>query len=677
MRIWREGLLKYGSYLLVFLLPIVYFGSLVFPHISSKTFFFYGFIEIITALWLYSIVVDSTYKLSKRNLLFFIFPAIFIIWMSIGGILAINPHLSLWSSLGRGTGLLTYYHAFLLSLILASLVKKYGKNYLNSLFRFIVAGGFILAISIWFGSGGFNLPFQFLRTDGGGGLTGNSSLAAVFLMFVIAFGICLLITKDVSNKIKWFTGIALATIIFSPIFVNLHGFFSGGSLLGNARGALLGIIVGIGVAVLGFLALSTKKVIRIFGIVGIVLSIVIFSVGWKQLVTPGTSLRQKFTQVASGTRFIFWDTAQKAMNERPWFGYGPENYMIAFQHHFNPKMLLAEYNHEAWTDRAHNIYFDIGVSSGYPAIFFYVLFMLSIIFAIYKGWNKRKISRAQAAIFFGLISGYIFQNLFYFDSTISLMILFVLTGIVYSLQDDSFGIVINGNKKKYLSQTNHVARSAILVVLIIVFCFTFIFFSYMPIQKANAYGRVFSTQINKPFDKLLKGSRIGEDWDVSGVGHDTYNLFSSNATQIKNNKQVLPYVEKDLDSLIKYLEIVTTRNKTDYRLYSTIVYLYSTQIYLTDKSIDPELKDHILILLSHAKSLSPTNPEVYWGVAQIDAWTGDLNSAEKAYRDAIALDPSIPVSHTFFINFAKNKGDDKLYKEAVDQAQKDIPNFKL
>ena len=59
------------------------------------------------------------------------------------------------------------------------------------------------------------------------------------------------------------------------------------------------------------------------------------------------------------------------------------------------------------------------------------------------------------------------------------------------------------------------------------------------------------------------------------------------------------------------------------------------------------------------------------------SWTTDLGNAKKAYRDAIAIDPSIKVSHTFFINFAKNKGDQKLYQQAIDQAQKDIPGFKL
>ncbi|MES2416419.1 MAG: O-antigen ligase family protein [Patescibacteria group bacterium] len=670
MDLFRKNILKYGTYFLVFILPLIYVGSRIYPHISSKPFFFYGVVDILISVLLYTLFVDPSYRLPKKNILYFLPVIGFLIWMTLAGILAVDVNLSFWSTLSRGTGLLTLYHSLLFAFIIASLVYRDGKEYIQKLLQYFVAGGFVLSLSLWFGSGGFNLPYKFLRTDGGGGLTGNSSVAAAYLMFVFVFGIFLLTVKEISKKTKILISIALATIIFSPIFINVYGLFNGGSLLGNARGALLGIIVGVGSTGLGLLSLSKKKILRTLGIVGIVLSLIVFAFGWKQLVTPNTFLHQKFTQVASGTRFILGDAAQKAMNDHPWFGYGPENQAIAFQAHFNPKMLLAEYNYEGYADRFHNIYYDIGASAGYPAIIFYLIFILSILFCLYKLKEKEILTTLQASLFFGLVVGYVFQNLFFFDSVLSFMVLFSFIGIVFGLQNNS----IENNKFKI---TDGYAKNLIAGVLVILCIISFIYFLYRPYKKLDTIGRVFSKQINKPFSELEGRSVVGDVWDIGGLAHDTFGSLFKNAVAIKNNKQVLPYILKDLDNFLKYLEVVRNENPSDYRLNISIVDLYNTKAYLSDTPNDENTRKHILEILDHILVISPTNPEVYWRIAQVYSWTTDLNSAEKAYRDAIALDPSIPVSHTFFINFAKNKGDDKLYKEAVDQAQKDIPNFKL
>lgn len=670
MDLFRKNILKYGTYFLVFVLPLVYVGSRIYPHLSSKPFFFYGVVDILFCVLLYTLFVDPSYRLPKKNLIYFLPVIGFLIWMTIAGILAVDTNLSFWSTLSRGTGLLTLYHSLLFTFIIASLVYRYGKEYIQKLLQWFVAGGFVLALSLWFGSGGFHLPYKFLTTDGGGGLTGNSSVAATYLMFVFVFGIFLLTFKDISKKTKILISIALATIIFSPIFINIYGLFTGGSLLGNARGALLGIIVGTGATGLGCLALSKKKTFHFLGITGIVLSLIVFVFGWKQLVTPNTELHHKFTQVASGTRFIFWDTAEKSMNEHPWFGYGPENQMIAFQAHFNPKMLLAEYNYEGFADRFHNIYYDIGASAGYPAIILYVVFILSILFGLHKLKKKEVLTTLQASLFFGLLVGYVFQNLFFFDSVLSFMVLFSFVGIIFGLQDNS----IENSKFKI---TDQYAQNLIAGALLILCVISLIFFLYRPYKKLDAIGRVFVKQINKPFDQLLIGSSVGNFWDIGGLAHDTFGSLFKNATSIKQNKQVLPYIQKDLENFLKYLEVIRNENPDDYRLNISIVDLYNTKAYLSDTPYDENTRKHIIEILNHTLTISPSNPEVYWRIAQVYSWTTDLNSVEKAYRDAIKIDPSIPVSHRFFINFAKNKGDQKLYKEAFEQAEKDIPGFKL
>ena len=62
-------------------------------------------------------------------------------------------------------------------------------------------------------------------------------------------------------------------------------------------------------------------------------------------------------------------------------------------------------------------------------------------------------------------------------------------------------------------------------------------------------------------------------------------------------------------------------------------------------------------------------------MAQLYAWQGDLRGIEQAYKQAIAIDPGVDVSHELLIKFAQTFNLPKLYNEAIIQAEKDIPGF--
>ena len=182
MKIFRENLLNYGSLILVFILPIIYFGNHVFfySYLVSKMFFFYGLVEVLFAFWIYSIFIDHSYRFSKKIWFYFIPLLTYLTWMTMAGILGADPALSFWSSFSRGTGLLTLYHCIALAFIIASLVKREGLSFVHKLLRWFLNGGFVLAISTWIGNEGFNLV-SFLRDSYGGGMMGNSSFTGAYL----------------------------------------------------------------------------------------------------------------------------------------------------------------------------------------------------------------------------------------------------------------------------------------------------------------------------------------------------------------------------------------------------------------------------------------------------------------------------------------------------------------
>ncbi len=185
---------------------------------------------------------------------------------------------------------------------------------------------------------------------------------------------------------------------------------------------------------------------------------------------------------------------------------------------------------------------------------------------------------------------------------------------------------------------------------------------------------MFSSQ-NKNYSELLSGSSVGEQRDVSGLAYGVYQKLAENPLTVKNNATTLPYTLRDVTSLLAYLESVAQKNKTDYRLYISMGDLYNTRTFLSDSGSDSVLTKHLFELLDTAHALSPTEPEVYWLKAQIYAWSGDFKSIIESYKEAIRIDPSLPVSHQLLLKFLKAIGDQKGYREALAQVEKDIPGF--
>lgn len=662
----KDKILQYASFALVFLTPLLYWQHRLYAYITSKTFFIYGMVEILFFFWIYCIYTDSKYRLSKKTLIYFIPLLGFIAWLTLSSITAYNTNLAFWGALGRGTGLLTLFHLLAFSIVVASIVSKYGINYINNLLKWFVASSFILAISVWLGTDGLHTTFSSVVNDNGGGLAGNSTLTATVLLFSIAAALFVIFRKN-SKFIKYFSLITIIVIVLSPLFLNICGLFNGHGLLGSARGTILALISGLIMACCGYMFLSNKKQYKYLSLSFLFIGFVVFVIAWMQLVTPGTSLHNKFAQEARGSRFIFWDTAQKAVDEHPLVGYGPENYSIAFQKYFNPDVLLTQNSMEGWADKAHNMYYDIGVSGGYPAIVLYGIFLLVILYCIYKSYIDKKFNHIQASVLIGLIFAYIINNLFTFDSNLSYMMLFMFVGIIFSCE--------NIHNDKIKNSNNYL----LLTILVIVFFPIWIYFSIMPSSKARVFSDVFSMPINtrsESYTKLLGSPHVGEQWDASSLAYDSYRNYLSNAQAIKSNKQILPYAINDVSALLDYLDNISKDNKTDYRLYITIIYLQNTLTYLTDRPYTPELKDRLLSVLDKAQKLSPNNPNVYWGIAQAKVWSGDFTGTEEAYRKALEVAPQLPGSYTLFMKYAQALGNQKLFNEIASQAQKNIVDFK-
>lgn len=669
----KDKILKYCSFGLFLLAPIAYFYNNLYPHVSTKTFFIYGVIEIMFFVWIYSLIVDRSYRINKKHLVYFIPAVLYVLWMSISGVYAINQNLAFVSSFARGTGILVLYHALAFSFVIYSLFQKYGSDYIYKIINYFVLGGVLGAFSIWMGPSGFNMGLDALVNGGEGGLMGNSSLAAAYLSFAIAFALFLIFSKKITSlnrKLLW-TGISV--MVFSPLFINIIGLFNSQGIFGAARASILALFISIFVFFVFYLFFSNKKQTKNIGIGLIIICIFGFGIVWNNFMTPGTQLHETFTKSATGTRFIFWDNASRAMHDSPILGYGNENYSIVFQKYFNPDILNRQNSVEGWADKAHNIYFDIGVSGGYPAILLYLVFIFSIFYAIYIANKKEKINKVQASILVSLIVGYILQNLFAFESNISILATFLLFSFTAFFAFGSHEDI--ANKKEENNFEN------IIIGLFLFASFVFVFLScvYGPMKKSILYKESFSASLGSilpAYDKLLDGSPMGSDWDASDSADNVYRYYKVNVSNLKKDAQKSPQLIKNLDALISYMYKLGEVNKTDFRLYMTTLSLENTLTYISGRPITPELRTRLYSLIARAKALNKSYPDLYWSTAQIKVWEGDFAGASAEYMEAIKVAPRLPESYTLALNFARLLGDQKMFNEVASEAIKNIPDFK-
>jgi len=362
------------------------------------------------------------------------------------------------------------------------------------------------------------------------------------------------------------------------------------------------------------------------------------------------------------------------MSNHPFLGYGPENYSIAFQDNFDPKLFKDEFYNEIIIDRAHNIYFDTGVSGGYPLIVIYTFLILGILYAIYTAYDKKKITKLQAGIFGGLIVAYIFQNLFSFDSNISIFYLFVFIGIIFGLQETHRTEHEEEIKKsKNINEKN--LSLTLSVLLVIVSGISLWYFVVLPSRKAILMQKVVTTYFidgkSQLYENLLTGAQIGNDRDTASLSDVIFENYSYNLTNSIYKDSDIPLLLEDVTGMYNYLDSVAKINKTDINLRIGLLRFNSIYYFITGK----EISSNSLQIIENAHKLSPSNLEIYWWEAQIHFWHGDIPKAVESYKKGIALNPSFILSHKIFIQFASDIRDKKLFEEALIEAKRDIPNY--
>ena len=408
----------------VLIVPVFFTAKLFFPYTSTKTFLFRTLVEIAFVFWVPLIIFFKECR-PKVNA-FILLPAALLLSAAISSVFGLSFRSSFWSDLERMMGFLTYAHLFVFYLILISVFRD--EREWKKLFTLSLAVSLIISV--------FGIWQKFMNDLGRIESTyGNAAFLASYLLINLFLAFYLLAKEKGFGGKAWFF---LSVLLIDGFVLFLTG--TRGAILGAALGFFVILISGIFYSDRIRLFFYKSKTIRIFSILAltaIILTVGVIFVFRSRLQTrdfPEVISRLASISTNDRTvqgRLLVWQVALRGIRERPLLGWGPENFILLSNFHYDPRLFAQE----PWIDRAHNLFLDISAAQG--LVGFLIMLALFVVFlrGIWRPRNER-FSFSDKAILTGFSAAYLVNSLFVFDNTGTLMVLvFIAAYVAYNSFD--------------------------------------------------------------------------------------------------------------------------------------------------------------------------------------------------------------------------------------------------
>ncbi|MFZ2831637.1 MAG: O-antigen ligase family protein, partial [Minisyncoccia bacterium] len=431
-----NALVLAGFIAIPFIPFIVLSQSTFFPFIVGKNFAFRVVVEIMFSAWLVLAYIDPAYRPKKTPILLAL--ATFVGIITLASVFGENPTKSFWSNFERMEGLVTYFHLFAYFFVASTVltVRDMWRPYLH---LHLFAGVIMAFYGVLQVVGVLRISQGIIRIDG---TLGNTEYLGTYALFNIFLALFFLVRESFTTAGARARVAVYGAIIVLQTYVLYHS---------GTRGAILGFIAGLILTALfiAFFERSNRAIRK--GAIASLLAIILFVSGFIALrdasfvqQSPVLS-RLAAISPSEGTgksRLMVWGMAYEGFNERPLLGWGMENFNYVFNKYYDPNM----WGQEQWFDRAHNVLFDWLVAGGVlGAVSYLALFG----FAVYSLWRRTKeLTVLEKSVLTGLLGGYLFQNLFVFDSISSLIYFGTILAYIVSLDNKPEALVVSKKIKK-------------------------------------------------------------------------------------------------------------------------------------------------------------------------------------------------------------------------------------
>src|SRR5262245_38860933 len=477
--------LYWGVFSGVCLMPFLAFvfdSRMIYPWVTARNFIFRGAVELLFGGYILLAISAPKYRPYASSIVIVTF--FLTVWTGLAVLASEDPVRSFWSTFERMGGYVTLLHLFAYFIIVISIFDSWAAwqrffeisviasamvgiyvsfEVLDGLDRARDVGqtGFIGAVSGTFGNPAylgsymlFNVFFALLLALLPAQISStNVNIRGVILVFVS----CVVVWAIFMGLTYLFPSIARVSPIAGMILIGFAGLtfarlpdrtcFSaflalaltlqiGSLVLAQIRGPILGVIVGLGVAVfyLWRTARGTQRSLELRRIApwffAILVSFVLFCSAAFWISNASALIR--IASVASladrsiMARLFVWQIAWEGFLARPFSGWGPENFDVVFHRFYNPAMFA----NETWFDNPHNLFLEWLTAGGLPSLSLLVALFVLIGVAFVR---IDHLSRPGSAVMLGLVTAYAFNSLFVFSDLHALIYFFTLAGLATAL----------------------------------------------------------------------------------------------------------------------------------------------------------------------------------------------------------------------------------------------------
>jgi O-antigen ligase/tetratricopeptide (TPR) repeat protein len=642
-------IIRWGSYLILFLPLLVYRGTL-YPFIFGKIIGFRILVEIIFCAWLIIAIYKKEYRPNWRQPLLLtltIFIATLVLTMFTG----IDLQRSFWSTQERMTGVLTFLHLWLWFLVITSTFKEWQE------WQKLIWLSLIACFLVGLYGLGQRLGLKFLLKEIDirmSSTLGNPIYLGVYSMLHIFLASFLFLQER--KKIWRFTALFL---IFFNLFIMLFT---------ATRGATMAFIFTFLLfLIFTIFTLPAKKAKKII-IPIFILIIILFTLGFAFWQTEkAQSLRSKmpyylnrFLYIKNLTayseqRIIPWQIGLEGFQKKPILGWGWENYNVIFNQYFKPQ--IYRWGPEgSWFDRSHNQIIDLLALTGILGTLAYLVMYGSIFWLLLKKHRSTQIetpmetdkknswlNSCQFVILALMLLAYFIQNLTVFDTPAPLIVFYFSLGLTYFITQSNANTRMranDANKPKTRAPNYPITQVPLplLIFLVVIFLLTAIYkFNLEPLQQSKATIKGFSYgQVNL---------KAGLEWYKKALAKP---VFTNPETRLQLAKIVFDNQGKPdsnqyqeiLKFTISELEKNTQEHPLDMRYK-----LYLGQLYNLSYHYGLNFLNKAEDTLKRALELAPNRQQIYYELARTKVFKKEYQEAIQLSKKAVELDEQIGESH--------------------------------
>ncbi|MDP3764308.1 MAG: O-antigen ligase family protein [bacterium] len=605
------------------ILPLVITKSLYFPFITGRNFIFRIIIEIIFVLWVWLMMVDANYRPRASIILYSVIAWLGVLFLAT--IFSVSPYKSFWSGFERMEGFWGYWHYFIYFLVLISVFKK-ERDWVTF---FGVSLATSLVVSFYAVAQIFGLADIHQGDDRIDATMGNATYLAIYIVFHI-FLLAWLFFKSEGKSIFLRMGL-LALILFETFIVYKTA----------TRGAILGLIAGlfIGTIVNAIYSRGLTRKLALGGLGAIIFLVIGFItvkdtsfVKSSDVLTRFASI--SFSETTTQSRFIIWNMAYQAWQEKPILGWGPENFVYIFSKYYKSEL----WRQEPWFDRAHNVFLDWLTATGLVGLLSYLGMFASAVLVLWKLFRLNKITPKIATVFLGMLVAYFIHNIFVFDNFTSYMVFFAVLAYLHWLYVRT-SADLSDSKLLEAMIVPKIARYVITLTIGVVVVFSLYWFNAKPILAAKSIIDSLQLVTYSQDGSRIRDLDAGVDMLKKGLAYNTFGtqeireqltLYSEKINQ--DPVTSAEDKEKITELALEQMKIQAENFPYDVRALAFLSTLYGTS------------GDHANSILTAKKGLevSSSRQQFYFLLAEAYFKAGEENLALDTLKTVYELSPDYP-----------------------------------